>query len=179
VSPIATIKAFDRLLADRDLTFEGVAIGGTALVLLGVIERATKDCDILWPELPAEIVQAARDFARATTLAGENLRDDWFNNGPASLIRDLSPGWEQRLQPVFAGHSLVLRTLGRSDLLCAKLFALCDRQIDLTDCLALAPSPRELRDVLPWLEDRDANPDWPSHVRSTIADLGRRLGHGS
>lgn len=24
----------------------------------------------------------------------------------------------------------------------------------------------------------DANPDWPAHVRITIADLGKRLGHG-
>jgi hypothetical protein len=178
MDPVATIKGFYRHLADRGLSFEGVAIGGTALVLLGFIKRATKDCDILCPELPAEIVEAAREFAKAMTLAGEVLREDWFNNGPASLIRDLRPGWEQRLQPAFAGQSLVLRTLGRPDLLCAKLFALCDRQLDLADCLALVPSPDELSNTLPWLEDQDANPEWPAHVRSTITDLGRRLGHG-
>jgi hypothetical protein len=32
--------------------------------------------------------------------------------------------------------------------------------------------------VLPWLEQQDANPDWPAHVRATIADLRRRLSHG-
>jgi hypothetical protein len=28
------------------------------------------------------------------------------------------------------------------------------------------------------LEQQDANPDWPAHVRATLADVARRLGHG-
>jgi hypothetical protein len=31
--------------------------------------------------------------------------------------------------------------------------------------------------VLRWIEEQDLNPDWPAHVRATLADLGRRLGH--
>jgi hypothetical protein len=31
--------------------------------------------------------------------------------------------------------------------------------------------------VLPWWEQQDANPDWPAHVRVTLTDLGKRLGH--
>ena len=60
----------------------------------------------------------------------------------------------------------------------SKLFALCDRGIDLPDCVALAPTAAELREVLPWLEQRDANADWPAHVRDVLADMERRLGHG-
>jgi len=78
----------------------------------------------------------------------------------------------------FSGHAIVLHTLGRLDLLRSKLFALCDRGIDLPDCLALAPSAEELAEILPWLEVRDANPDWPAHVRQSLSDLGRRLKHG-
>jgi hypothetical protein len=67
---------------------------------------------------------------------------------------------------------------GREDLVRSKLFALCDRGIDLGDCLALAPKPDELRAILPWLEQQDGNPEWPAHARATLADLGMRLGHG-
>lgn len=33
-------------------------------------------------------------------------------------------------------------------------------------------------DCVPWLEERDGNELWPAHVRATVADLARRLGHG-
>lgn len=91
--------------------------------------------------------------------------------------RGLPAGWENQLQSAFEGEAITLRTLGRLDLLRSKLFALCDPAIDLPDCLALAPSKSELELVLPWLEARDANPEWPAHVRATVAELGRRLGH--
>lgn len=35
----------------------------------------------------------------------------------------------------------------------------------------------ELRKIVPWLEQQDANPQWPAHVRVTIANLARRLGY--
>ncbi len=106
------------------------------------------------------------------------LRDDWLNNGPASLAEQLPPGWQARTHTVFVGAALDLRSLGRDDLLRSKLFALCDRGIDLGDCLALAPTADEIGALLPCLERQDANPDWPAHARATLADLARRLGHG-
>jgi hypothetical protein len=111
MTPRETLEAFDRYLTDRGLRLDAVVIGGAALNLLGVISRATKDCDIL-------------------------------------------------------------------DLLRSKLFALCDRGFDLGDCLALAPTADELGAILPWVEQQDGNPDWPAHVRATLAALGRKLGHG-
>jgi hypothetical protein len=109
--------------------------------------------------------------------AGEILQDDWLNNGPASLADHLSTGWQERLQDVFDGSALHLRCLGRHDLLCAKVFALGDRGIDLDDCIALAPTLAELENVLTRLQLRDANPDWPEHVRNTIADVAKRISH--
>ncbi|HMG57353.1 MAG TPA: hypothetical protein VK601_27830, partial [Kofleriaceae bacterium] len=81
-------------------------------------------------------------------------------------------------QEAFSGVAIELRCLGRMDLLRSKLFALCDRGFDLGDCLALTPAADELAAILPWLEQQDGNPDWPAHVRATLADLGTRLGHG-
>lgn len=176
--PRQTLEAFDRYLAARRLRLEAVVIGGTALNLLGVVVRATRDCDILHPALGVEIVSAARAFAAEARRRGEILDDDWLNNGPASLADQLPAGWQARLQSAFRGRAVVLQALGREDLLRAKVFALCDRGLDLGDCLALAPSADELALIHPWLERQDANPGWPEHVRATLEDLGRRLGHG-
>lgn len=131
-------------------------IGGSALGLMGIIQRPTRDFDILVPELPPAIVSAARDFAKAQRHAG----------------------WRERVQLVFEGRVLVLSTLGRPDLLKSKLFELCDRGTDLPDCIALAPTTEELAECVPWLELQDGNELWPTHVRATVTDLARRLGHG-
>ena len=72
----------------------------------------------------------------------------------------------------------MLSTLGRADLLKTKLFALCDRGTDLSDCVALAPTAAELADAMIWLAEQDTNPGWPAHVKATIADLTQRLFHG-
>lgn len=175
----ATFRAFDEYLEARGLRLEAVVIGGAALNLLDVIDRPTKDCDVLDPLLPAPVAEAARAFAVDERTRGEILRDDWINNGPSSLVDVLPSGWRERIpvRPIFSGQAIVLRTLGRADLLKTKLFALCDRGEDIDDCVALAPTAEELAEALPWVERQDANELWPDHVRATIADLGRRLGH--
>jgi hypothetical protein len=175
--PRPTIEAFDEHLAARELRLEAVVIGGSALALLGVTNRPTQDFDILSPPLTAAITDAARDFARLQRGRGVELGDDWLNNGPVQLGEVLPVGWQSRLRPLFAGRALVLRTLGRADLLKSKLFALCDRGTDIADCMALEPAAAELDEAVPWLVQQDANPGWPAHVRATIADLAGRLGH--
>jgi hypothetical protein len=162
----------------RALRWDAVVIGGAALNLLGVVTRETRDCDILDPPVAAELLEAARAFAAQRRALGEVLRDDWLNSEPASLARDLPDGWKTRLMVVFTGAALTLRSLGRPDLLKTKLFAYCDRRTDLADCLALAPTPQELADALPWVEYQDANELWPPYVRELFTDLARRLGHG-
>jgi hypothetical protein len=179
MKPAETIALFDAFLAERALVLEAVVIGGAALGLLGVVSRQTRDCDILHPALPQAVRDAAREFAAARRRSGAVLVDDWLNNGPASLANDLPNGWQRRLQPVFSGRALTLLTLGRLDLLMSKLFALCDRGLDLLDCVALAPTEQDLSEIMPWLVERDANPGWPAHVEETITDLRRRMGHAA
>ncbi len=176
--PHDTIAAFDAFLRERSLSLDAIVIGGAALALLGVISRETRDCDVMAPELPDDILAAARAFAEALRAAGDALHEEWLNNGPADLVKTLPEGWESRLQLAFSGQAIVLHTLGRSDLLLTKLFALCDRAQDIGDCLALAPTTEDLAAALPWLKDQDANELWPDHVEGTLKDLGRRLGHG-
>src|SRR3990167_226177 len=113
--PRPTIEAFDLHLLGLGLRFEGVVIGGSALGLLGVIHRPTRDFDILVPELPVAIAAAARAFAKAQRAAGIDIGDDWLNNGPMQLGDVLPVGWRERVRRIFEGQALVLTTLGRSD----------------------------------------------------------------
>lgn len=173
--PLPTIQAFDAWLAERELGFEAIVIGGSALALLGVTRRTTRDLDVLHPIMPEPIARASREFATERRKEGDDLADDWLNNGPTQLGEVLPAGWQRRVQVIFTGTALTLETLGRSDLLKSKLFALCDRGTDLADCVALSPSDQELTDAEPWLAEQDANPMWPDHVRATLDDLRRRL----
>ncbi|HYO57616.1 hypothetical protein [Archangium sp.] len=71
--------AFDSFLVRRGLRLEAVVIGGAALNLLGIASRPIRDCDILHPELPAAILEAARAFAaemrgRRAVLPAEPLQ---------------------------------------------------------------------------------------------------------
>lgn len=172
------IPLFDRYLSERGLVFEGIAVGGAALALLGLISRETRDCDVLEPQLPGAILEASTAFAQELGTHGVILRKDWLNNGPASLAELLPNGWRDRVQELYRGQAITLWSLGRSELLMSKLFALCDRATDLTDCLALQPTMAELEAAVAWLMPQDLHPGWSRHVRATIDDLARRLGHG-
>ena len=178
MKPAELLPQVDRFLAERGLRLDAVVAGGTALALLGIIQRETRDCDLLEPPLTEDLLRAAAAFATTLRDQGQVLRDDWLNNGPASPGPLLPEGWKQRLRLVHDGKALQLWSLGRPELLLAKLWALCDRGLDLGDCLALRPSSEELAEAETWIIRQDLNPDWPTHVHSTLGDLAGRLGHG-
>lgn len=115
------LRAFDKYLEQEELSFEGTVIGATALIVMGLIERATVDVDCLAPTIPTRVQEAARKFAKSYKGPDSPLHGDWLNNGPESLVRDLPKGWQKRLKPLFRGRCLELTTLGRSDLLRSKL----------------------------------------------------------
>jgi hypothetical protein len=171
------LEAFDRFLEGRGLEFHGTVIGGAALIVMGTIDRATEDVDCLEPTLSESIKAAAAAFRISYKGKGAPLKEEWLNNGPASLIRDLPPGWEQRRAPLFNGQALKLQTLGRMDLLRSKTFAFCDRLLDFQDCLALKPTAKELQVIYPWLKERDGNELWPEHARKSLQAIAKDLGY--
>jgi hypothetical protein len=178
MKPEQILTQFDQFLKAKGLSFAAIAIGGVAISLLGVVIRETRDCDVLDPEIPVQIANAAVKFAKSVRARGELLSDEWLNNGPASLKKNLPVDWQLRLQPLFPGQSLVLQTLGRGDLLKTKLFAFCDRQIDRDDCLALKPTTAELIEAYSWVKEQDAHLGWVDHVRSQFLNLAGKLGYG-
>jgi len=85
------LEALGDVLASRNVRYEVVAVGGSALLLLGLINRATRDLDVLGlveagqiiriDSLPAALQEAAVDVARVFGLGR-----DWLNPGPAALV---------------------------------------------------------------------------------------------
>src|SRR5688572_5887753 len=79
------------VLEQRGLRYEVVAVGGSSLLLLGLIERSTRDLDLVAivrdgrylpaDPLPASLAEAARDVGDALGLAS-----DWLNSGPTALL---------------------------------------------------------------------------------------------
>ncbi len=168
----AMVPAFDLYLERHGLKLEATVIGGAALQLLGLIERPTADVDVLCPNISDEVKVASVEFAQKN-----QLKVDWLNNGPASLMLELPSGWRKETRPLYEGQAIRFSTLSRLDLLRSKIYAYLDRAKDLPDCIALAPSAKELEIIRPWLEERDANPQWPQHVRSGLKKLGQDLDH--
>jgi hypothetical protein len=180
VQPSLVIPAFDVFLAGRGLRFEAVIVGGSALVLLGVVTRTTDDCDVLDPEIPAPIIAAARDFAAASGIGAE-----WLNSKGHDCVQVpgcLPEGWRSRVRVAFAGNALQLMRPGRLDLLCTKLVALVDRGIDYQDCVALKPTLEQLRAAWPFVEQYEGNAEsreqyWLPLARRRLTRLAKELGY--
>lgn len=168
------IEKFDLFLESKNLSFQAIIIGGAALNIMDVTKRTTIDIDFLDPTIPQEIKDASILFA--TTNPDLELQPEhWFNNGPISLIRDLPAEWRLRLVTIFHGKALILETLGKSDLLKTKLYALCDRGRDIDDCVALKPTIIEIEECRPWVLLGDGNPLWPKRVEEMFSLLKKEL----
>lgn len=139
-------EKFDRYLQVKGLKFSGIVVGGSALVLLDIIDRSTKDFDMIEDNIPQEIVDAALKFAEQ-----ENLSIYWLNSGPSELVKHLPAHWRSTIQPLYSGDGLKLSTLSRDNLIKAKIWAYCDRTKDYDDVISMLPSKGELADTQAWL----------------------------
>ncbi len=171
---IQVLKQLDEILVQQNSTSIDLKVcGGGALCILGISFRQTRDLDVIVPDLPEEVKVAAKTVAKVL-----NLRADWLNNGPASLVRDLQKGWEDRCEPIHAGRCVSISILGRLDLIASKLFAFCDRdENDLEDLVVLKPTKEELNSLLAWTLERDGSEYWPKRVTERFLLLGKKLGH--
>jgi len=152
------------VLEDRGEAFDIALIGGGALLLLGLIERSTKDLDILariegddWllaRPLPAALAEAVRDVAETLDLA-----DDWLNPGPTDLLTfGLPDGFENR-STKRNYKALTVRLASREDQIPFKLYAAADqwpsRSRHLADLRMLTPTRAELLSAAKWCRTHD------------------------
>lgn len=170
------------LLLDRDEAHELIVIGGGGLMLLGLLQRPTKDLDIvarvqgeLWiasEPLPASLVAAVQDVAGALELPL-----DWLNAGPSDFMRSgLPDGFQERTTTKVYG-SLTLQLASRLDQIALKLFAAVDqgpRSRHFADLRHLAPTPEELTNAAGWCRAQDTSEAWVGMVDEVIEALGAK-----
>ena len=174
------LQALGSLLESRGQRAEVVVIGGGSLLLLGLIQRPTKDLDVVAlvegtrlstaRPLPDWLVEAVRDVARAMELA-----EDWLNPGPTELLdQGLPPGFMDRVT-IRAFGALVVYVAHRSDQVFFKLYAAVDqgpRSKHCADLKQLAPSPDELRAAARWCTTHDPSEGFAEMLRQALLALG-------
>lgn len=174
------LGALGEVLASRGQRYEVVAIGGSALLLLGYIHRATRDLDLVAliqdgrmvaaKPLPPALAEAVADVARP-----RGLRPDWLNPGPTSLLDlGLPTGFARRLE-TRAYKAFTLHLAGRLDQIAFKLYAAVDQGPDskhAADLRALAPTPEELRIAARWTRTHDPSEGFRGQLLQALAYFG-------
>jgi hypothetical protein len=142
----------EQLESEGVMKIELVVCGGTALNILGYIDRTTKDIDViafvdkdiltkadpLNPSLLVAARKVQRDF---------NLPDNWLNAGPASIMDfGLPEGLMDRVKTYSYGKNLIIHFLTRYDQIHFKLYAAVDQSggKHYDDLLSLKPIAQEL-----------------------------------
>ncbi len=167
--------------------YEVVAIGGGSLVLLGFIDRSTKDLDLVAilesgrllsaNPLPQGLINEITAIGKALEL-GEN----WINGGPTALLdAGLPEGFEQRLVVCNYG-GLTVHFAGRLDQICFKLYATVDqgpKSKHFADLKMLRPSDEDLLIARNWCLTQDASHEFSEMLDQALSALGGDLANSS
>lgn len=157
------LATLGELLAFRGERFDVALIGGSGLILLGLVRRATTDVDVVGlvedgvvatsKPLPDQLAAAVRDVGRA-----RGLGESWFNPGPASLLDfGLPAGFLARCVVATFG-ALRVHLASRFDQVHFKLYAAADqgpRSKHFLDLMQLAPTKDELASASDWCREHD------------------------
>jgi Nucleotidyltransferase of unknown function (DUF6036) len=172
--------ALGEQLAGRGERFELVVIGGSALLALGLVERTTKDVDLVALRSGADLdsaqplpegLRAARDLVARDF----SLPTDWLNPGPTELLEfGLPDGFVDRLERRDYGESLVVYLASRYDQIHLKLYAAVDQGPGKheRDLRALAPTEDELIAAARWSRTQDPSAGYAQVLRIALESLG-------
>jgi hypothetical protein len=174
------IDTLGAVLSDRGLRYELVVVGGGSLMLLGLLDRPTKDIDIVAlvrerryqsaEPLPQPLEEAVKDVA--STLG---LIDTWLNAGPTALLDfGLPEGFHYRVETRNYG-GLRLHVAGRLDQIHLKLYAAIDQgpqSKHFADLRLLEPTPEELLISAQWARTHDPSPAFKNELEAALQALG-------
>jgi hypothetical protein len=181
----------DALAIEGAEPVDWIICGGTALGLLGLVQRPTRDVDVIsgWNSATLQIIQidcfppaVERAIVRAAEAHPELQSSgiSWVNLGPKGLLDfGLPPGCTGRLTPRIIGTHLTLRLPDRRDLIAFKLFAAADashgrQAVHKSDLQALDPNEEELRFAIDWvITIPDRNHQLRTELREFPQELGR------
>lgn len=174
------LETLGEVLAEQGRHAELAVIGGGSLLLSQLLERPTKDLDVVAlvvagqyrraHPFPDFLAAAVRDVADATGLA-----PNWLNPGPTNLLDfGLPLGFEQRAtRRRFGG--LTLHVASRKDQICFKLYASVDQgpqSKHAKDLEKLRPSPEELRWAGEWCQTQDPSDSFAEQLELALRALG-------
>jgi Nucleotidyltransferase of unknown function (DUF6036) len=159
---------------------EMVVIGGTALTALGLVNRTTKDVDLLAIATDGELRSAkpmpdALCVARDRVARDFDLDKDWLNAGPTDLLKwGLPVGFLSRVVTRIYGEALTVHFAGRLDQIHFKLFAMVDQAGGRheADLRALKPSSQELIAAAHWSVTQDPSPGYLMVLKEALSVLG-------
>lgn len=144
--------------------------GGAALSVMGLVDRTTKDIDLIAPpELPPQFFEAAGIVGREF-----GLPEDWINQGPKELAEmGLPDGFDERAHKKRYGKHLTACFASRLDQIFFKTYASVDRAgYHVDDLLALEPTTEELMDAARWCMQHDVSDEFRDQLRSMFRQLG-------
>jgi hypothetical protein len=180
------LSALSEQLALRGMRYSIVVVGGSALLALGLISRATRDVDVV-ALLHDETIVSAKLLpeglldAASLVAADYGLPQDWLNNGPASLIDfGLPDGFLERATRRDYGDALHVLFASREDQIHFKLYALVDHGPGrhLADLEALAPTELELLRAARWSRTHDASEGFGEVLVKVLGHFGVSDGSG-
>ncbi len=174
------LQTLGEVLEDRALSYELAVIGGSALMLIDLSVRPTRDLDVVAiveggsyrkaDPLPAPLVQAIEEVARNL-----GLPSTWLNPEPASLLDlGLPKGFETRTE-TRKFRSLVLHVASRKDQICFKLYASADlgpQSKHIADLKRLEPTEDELLEAARWAIEQDPSPGFRGLLNRALAYFG-------
>jgi hypothetical protein len=158
-----------------------VVCGGSSLIALGLINRTTKDVDVLalmddqGSLLPSQPLPEAVSRAVAEIASQLDLDAKWLNGGPTDLLKwGLPEGFQARLTQRKYGKCLTVWYISRLDQIHFKVFAATDagpgRHVN--DLLALNPSKAELLTGARWALTQDASEEFVTILKDMLRELG-------
>lgn len=176
----AVLTALAEQLGQVGASYELIVVGGSALLALGLIERPTRDVDIvalrsgrdlvapdpLPPALAGARDRVARDFG---------LISSWLNTGPAGLLDlGLPEGFVDRLERRVYGPALAVSFASRLDQIHLKLYATVDQGPGKheRDLRALAPTRDELLAAARWSRTHDPSEGYREMLVRALTYLG-------
>jgi hypothetical protein len=176
-----------RLLYEYAEPISLVVCGGSALNMLNIARRTTRDVDVLAVvEETAKGIQLRydrplpKDFRALVAEVGRDLGlpDDWLNMGPKDVLQvygapaGMTHRWERREY----GPSLTVYFIGRLDQVHFKILAATDPKAEprhLEDLMQrIKPASEEVRAAVGWLLGRETSSWFRSNVRRVVEALG-------
>ncbi len=159
-----------------------VVCGGASLIITGMVQRTTKDVDVVAiisdhekkrlqyaDPLPASLLKAAKQVADDFGLDG-----NWLNNDPKDLLKfGLPEGFIDRLHTKIFGSRLTVSFIGRFDQIHFKVYAAVDggpgRHVD--DLLALNPDRAEIEQAAFWAMGQDSSKEFKNTLKEMLEVL--------